>query len=216
MNAPGEGAAVSGSAPLPWQRRQNSSGVSSRRSSNSSAPNRMVSGTTITSCCLTRSSVRSQALSVTIRTPGMGGVCHDEAASRRLGRGGGPPDGGTPWPAAGAAVPGSAARRPSTNDHGAVDRQPGHDGARPPDRRGAGRAWRPRDWTPPGPRPPWPAMATPTRRRGVQVPSRAEGTEPAAELGHAQERAHGVGDGERQGQAADAERMHRAPRRARC
>ena len=69
--APGEGAAVAGRSPLPRQRSQNSAGVSWRRSSSSSSPKRMVSGTTMTLCSLTSWSVRSQALSVTMWTPGM-------------------------------------------------------------------------------------------------------------------------------------------------
>ena len=76
MKAPGAGAAVSGRAPLPLVRSQNSSGESWRRSSNSSAPKRMVKGTTSTFSFEASSSLRSQALSVTIRTPGIGGVCH--------------------------------------------------------------------------------------------------------------------------------------------
>ena len=74
--APGEGAAVWGRSPLPRQRSQNSAGVSWRRSSSSSVPKRMVSGTTMTLCSLTSWSVRSQALSVTMWTPGMQGVLH--------------------------------------------------------------------------------------------------------------------------------------------
>ncbi len=82
--APGEGAAVWGRSPLPRQRSQNSAEVSWRRSSNSSVPKRMVSGTTVTLCSLTSSSVRSQALSVTMWTPGMQGFCHGRPGGWRF------------------------------------------------------------------------------------------------------------------------------------
>src|SRR5580704_14458796 len=96
-NAPGEGAAVWGRSPLPRQRSQNSVGVSWRRSSSSWSPKRMDSGTTMTLCSLTSWSVRSQALSVTMWTPGM----HESATEggRRPGRALGEPGQrvGGPW-----------------------------------------------------------------------------------------------------------------------
>src|SRR5580698_3169554 len=110
-NAPGEGAAVEGRSPLPRQRSQNSAGLSWRRSSSSWSPKRMDSGTTMTLCSLTSWSVRSQALSVTMWTPGMhesateggrrpGTAARRASAARRMtpaaavGRGGGRRGGG--------------------------------------------------------------------------------------------------------------------------
>ena len=67
--APADGADVSGSTSESARRRQNSSVLSSLRSTSSSLPKRMVSGTTSMPSRSIRSSGRSQALSVTTRTP---------------------------------------------------------------------------------------------------------------------------------------------------
>ena len=151
---PGEGAAVSGRAPLPRQRSQNSAGVSWRRSSSSSSPKRMVSGTTMTLCSLTSWSVRSQALSVTMWTPGMHGVCHggagaEQAPRRFRGRAasGGAPAGAGGRPGRGRA--GGAVRRrvvaPAQPDHHGAEGEPaGDDGADDPGEQ-PGDAGRPRE-----------------------------------------------------------------------
>ena len=64
---PTEGAAVSGSTEPVVRRRQNSSPLSSSRSTNSSSPKRMVRGTTSMRCWARASSGRSQEESVTMR-----------------------------------------------------------------------------------------------------------------------------------------------------
>ena len=71
--APGDGAAVSGRTGDAATRRQNSLGLRSRRSTNSSFPKRMVSGTTSMLRAFVSASARSQALSVTILTFDSGG-----------------------------------------------------------------------------------------------------------------------------------------------
>ena len=70
-NAPGDGADVSGSWSLPATRDQNSLVVSSTRSTSSSEPKRMLSGTMPMPSSASSSSGRSQALSVTRRMPDM-------------------------------------------------------------------------------------------------------------------------------------------------
>ena len=67
-NAPGDGAAVSGSTGEVATLRQNSSLESSTRSTNSSSPKRIVSGTISMPSASARACGRSQALSVTMRT----------------------------------------------------------------------------------------------------------------------------------------------------
>ena len=233
--APGEGAAVSGRSPLPRQRSQNSAGVSWRRSSSSSSPKRMVSGTTMTLCSLTSWSVRSQALSVTMWTPGMQGVCHGAGPSRRGGRarpGGGRgrharvAPGGTRRPsrvlATGPpgrrAVGGAGAaswRRPEPDHDGAEGEAAGDARSRRPGP-GGRRCWStPRGSTPPARRRPW---ARRPRRRGQRGPRRPVGQapEPLAEDGERQQGGHGVGDRQRQGEAAHAEGVDQQRGPARC
>src|SRR5207244_11847292 len=68
-NAPGGGAAVSGRTGDDEHRAQNSLGDKSRRSTNSSFPKRMLSGTMSMPSSVASSAGRSQELSVTTRTP---------------------------------------------------------------------------------------------------------------------------------------------------
>ncbi len=89
LKCPGEGAEVSGRPSKLAQRDQNSLVDSSERSTNSSAPNRIRKETRPTPSSVNSSSGRSQALSVTTRTPGIfppRGVCSGPSPVRILDR----------------------------------------------------------------------------------------------------------------------------------
>ena len=161
--ARGRGGGLGQSRPCRGSAPRTRPGVSWRRSSSSSLPKRMVSGTTTTLCSLTSWSVRSQALSVTMWTPGMAGSLprlagHERARpgrhgpgvgsgairddARRVerdaaGRGGGSGGGG-----GGGRRRAASWRRPSQITHGAEGEAARDDGADDPGEQpgGAGRS----------------------------------------------------------------------------